>query len=101
MDFLKYNSYIAKNILIMERKEVYRIIDGEREYQDTIRRDNENETRDDKEKSVADFMLYMKEHLRRAEHNHYYLNEANALAEIRKVVALGVAAGEAFGLPER
>ena len=31
----------------------------------------------------------------------YKLNEIEALASIRKVTALGVATGEAFGFPER
>ena len=85
----------------MERYEIYKIIDQERKYQDTIRKENERETRDDNEKSISDFILYMEEHLRRAKSEHYHLNDHNAMCEIRKVVALGVAAGEAFDMPKR
>ena len=85
----------------MERNEVYRILDGEREYQDTSRVVNENETREDQEKSVADFILYMDYTLNKAKTAIYTLNETEALALVRKVTALGVAAGEAFGFPER
>lgn len=85
----------------MERKEVYRIIDNERKYQDTVRRRNENETRKDDQKSVADFILYMEHTLNKAKTAIYTLNETEALALIRKITALGVAAGESFGFPER
>ena len=83
----------------MDRKEIYRIIDGEREYQDTIRKNNENETREDEEKCVADFILYMEAQMNNAKDAHYKLQDPREF--IRKVIALGVACGEAFGLPER
>jgi len=85
----------------MERKEVYRIIDGERDYQNTVRKANENETREDQDKCLSDFILYMEYTLNKAKTAIYTLNETEALALIRKVTALGVATGETFGFPER
>lgn len=84
----------------MEREKVYSILDGERAYQNTVRKDNENETRQDEEKPVADFILYMDHTLNKAKDAIYTLDE-EALSLIRKVTALGVATGEAFGFPER
>jgi len=83
----------------MERKKIYEIIDGEREYQNTIRKENEGETQNDDEKTVADFLLYMDNQLTAAKYAHYKLQDPREY--IRKVIALGVACGEAFGLPER
>lgn len=85
----------------MERKEIYRIVDGERDYQDTIRKENENETREDNEKCLSDFILYMDHTLNKAKTAIYTLNDEEAKHMIRKVIALGVACGESFGLPER
>jgi len=85
----------------MERKEVYRIIDGERDYQNTVRKANENETREDQDKCLSDFILNMEYTLNKAKTAIYTLNETEALALIRKVTALGVATGETFGFPER
>jgi len=85
----------------MKRKKVYSILNAERTYQDTVRKENENETRKDEDKSVADFILYMDYTLNKAKDAIYTLNETEALALVRKVTALGVATGEAFGFPER
>jgi len=85
----------------MERKEVYELIDGERHYQDTVRKENEKETRDDNEKSVADFIIYMENKLSEAKFEIYYLNNEAAMESIRKVTGLGVAAMEAFGAKPR
>ncbi len=85
----------------MERKEVYELIDGEREYQNTVRKENEQETREDEEKSVADFILYMENKLAEAKHHIYYLSNEAAMDSIRKVTGLGVAAMEAFGANPR
>jgi len=85
----------------MERTEVYRRLDNERQYQDTIRKENERETRNDNEKSVAEFILYMENKLNEAKDRIYNLNQECALDSLRKVTALGIAAGEAFGFPER
>ena len=85
----------------MERKDVYQAIDEERNYQDTIRGENDNETQDDNEKSVSEFLIYMENKLNEAKSRIYYLNKTGALDSIRKVTALGVAAMEAFGVPQR
>jgi len=85
----------------MERQEVYRILDGERDYQNTVRKENEKDTREDYEKSIADFVIYMEHTLNKAKTSIYTLDDEEALAMIRKVTALGVAAGESFGFPER
>lgn len=84
----------------MERKEVYSIIDGERSYQD-IRRKSQYDIVPDEEKFVAEWIIYMEHHLNKAKELVYNLNNENALAEIRKVTALGVRAMEIHGCPER
>lgn len=77
----------------MERKKVYEVINSEREYQ--IHRHVAQATpHRDKDHSVADWLIYMKEHIRRAEKHLYSLNQNRALNEIRKVTALGVACME-------
>jgi hypothetical protein len=85
----------------MKREDVYSVLDSERDYQDTIRRKNEGETRDDDEKTIAEFILYMENKLNEAKENIYYLNNDAAMSSIRKVTALGVAAMEAFGVKSR
>jgi hypothetical protein len=84
----------------MERKEVYRSIDTERNYQDTVRKEREQDV-DDSQKSISDFILYMEHYLSIAKHNVYNLDEHEAMNSIRKVIALGVAAGEVFEMPPR
>lgn len=88
-------------LIKMERKEVYRIIDGERDYQNTVRKANEKDTREDDEKSIADFIIYMEHTLEKAKTAIYTLDDDEALSLIRKITALGVATGESFGFPER
>jgi hypothetical protein len=85
----------------MKREDVYSVLDTERNYQDTIRKKNENETRNDDEKTIAEFILYMENKLNEAKENIYYLNNDAAMSSIRKVTALGVAAMEAFGVKSR
>jgi len=86
----------------MERKEVYNRIDGERDYQDSRwdLRDKFNSPVDE-EKSIAEWILYMEHHLEMAKAFVYTLNGTEALAEIRKVTALGVRTMEVHGCPER
>lgn len=78
----------------MERQQVYKIIDGERDYQD---RKWGGRTHDDK-KSVGDFIVYMDQYLFRAKE---YLtknpNKTYAMDAIRKLTALGIAAMETHG----
>jgi len=85
----------------MKRKKVYKLIDGERDYQNTVRIENEGDTRDDKEKCVAEFLIYMENKLAEAKDNVYKLDIQGALASIRKVTALGVAAMESHDTPAR
>lgn len=86
----------------MERHEVYKLIDGEREYQDITwsPRREENGTPDE-EKPVAEWINYIEFHLAKAKSAIYYLDKEAALAEIRKITALGVKTMEIHGCPER
>jgi hypothetical protein len=90
------------NGLKMERKEVYKRLDGERDYQDKkwVKRNEENGIPDNK-KPIAEWLTYIEHHLNKAKNAVYYLNNDEALAEIRKVTALGVRAMEINGCPER
>lgn len=86
----------------MERIKVYQLIDGERDYQDSrwgVRRDEEGTP--DEEKDVAEWINYMEFHLLKAKNSVYYLDREGALAEIRKVTALGVRAMEIHDAPAR
>jgi hypothetical protein len=86
----------------MDRQEVYRRIDTERQYQDlrwTPRREK-NETPDE-EKPPAEWINYMEFHLAEAKKEVYFLNEEEALAQVRKVAALAVRCLELHGCPER
>lgn len=82
----------------MTRQEVYKVIDSERDYQDTKwggkAHDNYHE--------VEAWILYMQAYLNKA------INRISSekgpiggLEELRKVVALGVACFEVHGVPER
>lgn len=86
----------------MERIEVYKRLDTERDYQDlrwTPRR-KANGT-PDHEKPIAEWVNYMEFHIAKAKEKIYYLDDNAALAEIRKVMALGVRCMELHGCPER
>jgi len=86
----------------MERKEVYKLIDGEREYQEF--RWNQN-LRDgdvsDEQKPPAEWLNYIKYHLERGEITNYQLSKADTMEEIRKIAALAVRAMEIHGCPAR
>ena len=86
----------------LHRQDVYKCLDGERDYQDekwgTQRTSNGTP---DEEKPVAEWINYMEFHLAKAKEKVYYLKTEEALAEIRKVTALGVLAMEIHGCPER
>lgn len=84
----------------MKRNEVYERLDGERDYQDSRKFDSNSRVRD-VDKSIAEWILYIEHHLNKAKEQVYYLNEEEALAEIRKVTALGVRTMEIHGCPER
>jgi hypothetical protein len=86
----------------MERKEVYRKIDVERDYQDL--RWGTRRTLDgtpDEEKPVAEWINYMEHHVNEAKKGVYDLDTEEALAQVRKVAALAVRALELHGCPER
>ena len=96
------SGYDLKRKIKMERKEVYKNLDTERQYQDlrwTPRREK-NETPDE-EKPPAEWINYMEFHLAKAKEAIYFLNVEEALAEVRKVTALGVRCMEIHGCPER
>jgi len=86
----------------MERQEIYRRIDGERNYQDAnwgSRRQMDGTP--DEEKPVAEWINYIEFHLAKAKQEVYYLNTNGAAHELRKVAALAVRALEIHGCPER
>jgi hypothetical protein len=90
------------NGMKMERTEIYKRLDGERNYQDAkwgVRREADGTP--DEEKPVAEWINYMEFHLLKAKNAVYYLNTEGALDELRKVTALGVRAMEIHGCPER
>jgi len=86
----------------MERTEVYKLIDGERDYQDAtwVARRTADGTPDE-EKEVAEWINYIEFHLSKAKNAVYYLDKQSALAEVRKVAALAVRTMEIHGAPER
>lgn len=96
----KMDSIISKNttkLNNMTREEIYKIIDAERNYQDTkwgLQHDANHE--------VESYILYMEDYLNEARH---LLSHANGveggLDVLRKVVALGIACFESHGVPER
>jgi hypothetical protein len=94
--------YNLSNGLKMERKEVYKLIDGERDYQDKtwVASRTANGTSDE-ETSVAEWITYIEHHLHKAKAGVYYIDTNAALAELRKIAALAVRAMEIHGAPER
>jgi hypothetical protein len=79
----------------MDRASIYKAIDAERDFQDCRwgSLDNIN--------SVGDFLCYMKRYLDMAIMDNNPEFPALSMANVRKLVAIGVAAGEKFGLPSR
>ena len=75
----------------MKRENVYKLIDGERDYQDL---DVHNVGHDDSKCSVADWIVFMEKHLSLAKEQVYVLDKKRALEEVRKITALGVACME-------
>jgi hypothetical protein len=105
IDIINNTIYNGLNIICkrkMERREVYKRIDGERDYQN-IRYINNLREDDvpDEEKPVAEWINYIEYHLEKAKNQNYHLNKEAALAEIRKVTALAVRCMEIHGCPER
>jgi hypothetical protein len=86
----------------MERHEVYKRIDTERDYQDlcwTPRREINGIS--DEEKPPAEWINYMEYHIAKAKEEVYFLHNEEVLAHIRKVAALAVRCLELHGCPER
>ena len=86
----------------MERTEVYKLIDEEREYQ--LQRHefvNAEFPHRDKDHHVADWIIYMETQLEEAKKEVYSLDTNKALSHIRKVAALGVACMEYNETPSR
>ena len=96
------SGYNLTNGLKMERKDVYKRIDGERDYQDRtwVARRTLDGTPDE-EKPVAEWINYIEYHLSKAKDKVYHLDTQAALEEIRKVTALGVRTMEIHGCPPR
>lgn len=82
----------------MEREQVYKRIDQERNYQDVKWKNNDVP---DDEKSIAEWLNYIEFHLGKAKNEIYYLKHQEALAEVRKIAALAVKCMEVHGCPER
>ena len=84
----------------MDRPDVYKLIDGERDYQDT-NRPCINKGIEDKEHSVGDWLLFIERHLTAGKNRHYELNDNAAMGQIRRMAALCVAAMENKDTPSR
>lgn len=86
----------------MKRSDVNNHINDERDYQE-LRWSKRNEEMGipDDQKPVAEWINYMEFHISKAKNNIYHLNKEEALAEIRKVTALGVKCMEIHGCPRR
>ena len=76
----------------MKRSEVYKLIDGEREYQDSAR--PLVGAKPDSEHSVADWVLFLEHLLSEAKYEIYNIDDAAALQYVRKLTAVGVACME-------
>lgn len=86
---------------MIERKDVYSAIDDERDYQDSLRKDVYNDTKEDSEKSLADFIIYIEYTLNRCKESSYFLKDRDVLSYMRKIAALAVACMETHGVVER
>jgi D-aminopeptidase len=90
----------------MKREDVYKLIDGERDYQDS-RWNDSSETRSgkpdilDKDKSLAEWLNYIEFHLGEAKHAVYALEPKKVRESIRKIAALAVVCMEYYDCPPR
>ena len=86
----------------MERKDVYKLIDGEREYQLKLHEIvNAKFPHRDKDHHVADWIIYMEWQLEDAKKGVYNFDIEKALVHIRKTTALGIACMEYNKTPPR
>lgn len=83
----------------MTREDVYRLIDGERTYQEGM--PQHQDKMQQANTPVAAWIIYMKKQLAEAEDRIYDLDERGALAPIRKCTAVGVACMEHNDTPAR
>ena len=83
----------------MTRREVYLLIDGERDYQEAmpLHQDKMQQANT----PVAAWIIYMEKQLVAAKDQIYCLNEQKALSFIRKCTAVGVACMEHNDTPAR
>lgn len=86
-----------EGIFESKRYKVYKIIDGERDYQDS-----KWGVQTDRAKPTESFIVYMKAYLDQAVKDiSFNSGDAKALDTLRKVVSLGIACFEIHGVPER
>jgi hypothetical protein len=76
----------------MDRKDVYKLIDGERDYQD--RKWKDGRPTDDVTTPISAWIIYLRFQLEEAMNAVYFLKEDEALEHIRKIGALSVACME-------
>lgn len=83
----------------MMREDVYKLIDGERAYQEAmpLHQDKMQQTNT----PVAAWIIYMEKQLTGAKNSIYRMSEREALAFIRKCTAVGVACMEHNDTPAR
>lgn len=97
------NGNYLKQVNIMKREEVYKLINGERDYQDQLT-DIRNWTEKERNpaQSVGDFLTLLDVYVQRAQVE--YADKAgniSALDVIRKVAGIAVFCMELHGAPER
>ena len=88
---------------MLTREEVYSLIDGERDYQDSVW--NENTTSTGGKHSVTEYLTFMQSYLHEAtmyvSRNPEPQGSRQASHTIRKIAAMGVACMEQNGAPKR
>lgn len=96
------NNIDLKSKRKMERNEIYKNIDSERDYQDSnwgSRREKDGTP--DEQKPVSEWLNYIEYHINKAKARVYHLDTKGATAELRKIAALAVRGMEIHGCPER
>lgn len=83
----------------MTREDVYKAIDGERDYQDAKfgKLDDPNYV----SYFPAQFIIDIEIHLQQAKEANYELSQERTMDQLRKIAALCVKCGEVHGMPER
>jgi ABC-type iron transport system FetAB ATPase subunit len=85
----------------MTREEVYKLIDGERDYQDNVV-DPDPKRRSLEEHSVGDYMIMLHHYLRQADSAWCWVaGTDDALNSIRKIAGICVKCMEQHGAPAR